>query len=60
MTLTNLGRGPQATADMKRRITHLKKSGADVVEELWERHRTALSGEGYTYDFAEQREPVAL
>ncbi len=48
----NLGRGPEATADMKARIAVLRRQGANVVDELMERHRRAVSGEGYTYEFA--------
>lgn len=58
MQRMNLGRGPQATADMKRRIAARRSRGdaiADIVEELWERHRTALTGEGYHYEFTDER-----
>ncbi len=53
----NPGRGPQATADMKRRIAARRSQGADItdiVEELWERHRAALTGDGHFYEFDER------
>ncbi len=50
----NLGRGPVATADMKARIAALRRAGADVVSELWERNRSAVLGEGYRYEFASE------
>ncbi len=55
-----LGRGPKATADMKARIEALKGQGVDLIDTLWERHRAALLGEGYTYDHArpERTEPL--
>ena len=55
----NLGRGPEATADMKRRIAALKNEGADltgVIDALWERNRAAVAGEGFTYEFADDEE----
>ncbi len=50
-----LGRGTTATADMKARIAALRSQGADVIETLLERHRRALLGEGYTYEYATKR-----
>lgn len=49
----SLGRGPEATADMKARIKALRAEGADVLDTLWERNRQAVLGEGFRYDFAE-------
>jgi hypothetical protein len=55
----DVGRGSTATADMKARIEALKGSGADVLDALWERNRRAVSGEGYHYEFAQDRaDPV--
>ena len=52
----SLGRGEQATQDMKRRIAHLKATDADVIDVLWERnYRATVLQEGYDYGFAEQR-----
>lgn len=48
----SLGRGPQATADMKARIEALRANGADVIDALWERNRQAVLGEGFRYEFA--------
>lgn len=52
-----LGRGPEATADMKARIAALKESNADVIGELMERYYRAVTGEGFQYEFA-GTEPV--
>ncbi len=54
----NLGRGPEATADMKARIAVLRSSGVDLIDALWERNRRAVLGEGYRYEFAPRAEPV--
>lgn len=54
----NLGRGPEATADMKARIAALRGAGVDLIDALWERNRRAVLGEGYRYDLAQRTEPV--
>lgn len=51
----DVGRGRIATADMKARIAALKGSGADVLDALWERNRRAVLGEGFSYEFADER-----
>lgn len=48
----NLGRGQVATEDMKKRIAVLRQGGADVIDVLWDRHRAAVLGEGYHYEYA--------
>jgi hypothetical protein len=53
----DVGRGQTAVTDMKRRIAALKASGADVIDALWERSRTAELGEGYQYEYATEEHP---
>lgn len=56
-TLSKLGRGDKAVADMKARIESMKsqgKDGKEILESLWNRNLQALSGEGYTYEYAEE------
>ncbi len=55
----DLGRGEQATTDMKRRIAALREGGADVLDALWRRHLAAVHGEGYQYEFAEREAAAA-
>lgn len=50
------GRGPQAVEDMRKRIAALKASGKsseEVFSLLWDRNREAVTGDGYTYEYAE-------
>jgi hypothetical protein len=54
-TYANLGRGAQATTDMKLRIAALRDDDRDIIEVLWTRHALALAGGGYVYEFAEAR-----
>lgn len=51
----NLGRGELATSDMKARIAALRRQGLDVIDVLWDRNRLAVSGEGYSYEFAQEQ-----
>lgn len=54
VNISDPGRGVEATADMKARVAHLRASGADIFEALWNRHHRAVKlGEGYRYEFAE-------
>lgn len=48
-----LGRGPVATQDMRRRIAALRDQGADLVDTLWDRYHVAVNGEGFRYDYAD-------
>lgn len=43
-------RGPVATEDMKNRI-----AAGWTVSQLWDRFQTAVSGEGFNYDYAEAK-----
>lgn len=54
MNPQTLGRGEIATADMKTRINVLRSQGRDVIDVLWDRHRVALLGDGYSYEYAER------
>lgn len=50
------GRGAKAVEDMKNRIAALKASGKsseEVFSLLWNRNRKAVTGDGYTYEYAE-------
>jgi hypothetical protein len=53
---SDLGRGPEATADMKARIAALRSQGLDldsIIETLWARsHRAEAEERGYRYEFA--------
>lgn len=52
-TRQELGRGEEATDDMKRRVAALREQGVDIVEALWARqHRAEVLGEGYRYEYA--------
>jgi len=53
---SELGRGPEATLDMTRRIRALRATGADILTALWIRHLIATTGDGYVYDFATERD----
>lgn len=56
----NLGRGPEATADMKARIAALRKKHWEltpIIETLWRRHhRAEVEGKGYEYEHAGDRQ----
>lgn len=55
------GRGPIATADMKARVPALLRERYDwrfVIDQLWERNRDAVLGDGFTYEFAEGSDSI--
>lgn len=52
-----LGRGEQATLDMKLRIADLRAREADVICVLWDRYHAAVTGEGHRYEYAERAAP---
>lgn len=40
--------------DMKARIAALQTEGVDVIDELWDRNRDAVLGDGLRYEYAEE------
>jgi hypothetical protein len=52
---SNLGRGAEATADMKARIARMRRHGFDldkIITVLWDRTLKAELGHGYSYEYA--------
>lgn len=50
------GRGDKAVADMKARLAAMRANEPDskkIFDELWQRNHEAVTGDGYTYEYAE-------
>lgn len=57
--LCKVERGPTATLDMKLRVRALRADGADLIDALWSRYTVAVTGDGFRYEHAEQRQREA-